>query len=397
MLPKTKRRIVIGYYGYTQEERTPRVLSGILQYQRELGDIELRLFLIDVHRTFTNDEVPPWTGQVDGILVGTAIVGDDAIEWVKTGGVPSVTLVSNVVDPRLPLAIVDPASIAQLAVLELLRCRCRRLLFVGFRPSAGSALRGKALEQAAAVHGLPFARVDSEWTFSEAGEEDPSENLALARLLKAKPRPVGVHALNDAIGRRVLRICRELGLRVPEDVALVTADDTPLAFESRPTLTSVRFPGEQLGYRAAQLLAGIIAGGRPPRRPAFVAARETVIRETTGGAPEPDDVIRAMEIIRRKATLGLKVEDLSRTLSVNRRTLERAFRERLERSPAVEIQRLRMAAARELLRNSEFSISQVAVLAGYAETAAFSTAFRRETGFTPTEYRCQPKLGNDSK
>lgn len=383
----------IGYYGFTQAERSPRLLSGILEFRREGSRFDLYHFLIDVLKTFENRGEPPWKGRVDGILIGTFIGGADAIEWVHSGGVPAVAMASNIIDPRYPAVMVDPASIVRLAMRELLRCRCRSVLFVGFAPSPGSHRRAEAMERAAKGSGLRFARLDTEWVFSEAAPEDAAENRELAKLLAKLPKPVGVHTLNDPIGRRVQRICEEVNLKVPEQVAIVSADDTPLAFERRPTLTSVCDPGEAVGFRAAQALLAMLSGGRPPRKPIFVPATKIAVRESTGGLPEFDEVVRALEVIRRKATFGLKVQELADSLGVNRRTLERAFRERLGRSPAFEIHRLRMITARQLLSETKLSVSQIGAMIGYAETAAFSNAFHKEMGISPREFRRQPLLG----
>jgi LacI family transcriptional regulator len=81
----------------------------------------------------------------------------------------------------------------------------------------------------------------------ESGYEAMRELLAQGR------PPAAVFAENDELAFGVLRATSERGLRVPEDVALVSFDGIPEATFSRPQLTTVAQPFEELGRRAVEL------------------------------------------------------------------------------------------------------------------------------------------------
>ena len=72
---------------------------------------------------------------------------------------------------------------------------------------------------------------------------------------------------------------------------------------------------------------------------------------------------------------------------ISRTALENGFRELLDRTPHAEITRVRLRHAQQLLTATTLPVSQVAVRCGYERTEYFSTAFRRETGLSPSEYR----------
>ena len=76
----------------------------------------------------------------------------------------------------------------------------------------------------------------------------------LAYWLSEAPKPLGLMAANDARARHVLEACRRLGLRVPEDVALVGFDDAPLSRHLSPPLTTVRAPIAEAGAEATRQL-----------------------------------------------------------------------------------------------------------------------------------------------
>ncbi|GAA1088772.1 hypothetical protein GCM10009605_28310 [Nocardiopsis composta] len=78
---------------------------------------------------------------------------------------------------------------------------------------------------------------------------------AMRELLEAAPDLDAVFAASDDMALAALRVLRESGRRVPEDVALVGYDDTALAASADPPLTTVHQPTERMGGEMAQVLA----------------------------------------------------------------------------------------------------------------------------------------------
>ena len=73
-----------------------------------------------------------------------------------------------------------------------------------------------------------------------------------------------VFACSDLMAVGALRVLREAGRRVPEDVALVGFDDSPLCRHTDPELSSVAQPVEEMGRVMADLLLGRLAGRAVP-------------------------------------------------------------------------------------------------------------------------------------
>ncbi|MFV2194815.1 LacI family DNA-binding transcriptional regulator [Nocardiopsis sp. LOL_012] len=84
---------------------------------------------------------------------------------------------------------------------------------------------------------------------------------AMERMLDAGQRPDAVFVASDMMAVGALRVLRERGLRVPEDVAVVGFDDTPMAQHSDPPLTTVRQPVERMGREMARLLVEVAIPG----------------------------------------------------------------------------------------------------------------------------------------
>ncbi|WOQ69782.1 substrate-binding domain-containing protein [Microbacterium limosum] len=82
------------------------------------------------------------------------------------------------------------------------------------------------------------------------------------------------------MARAAIRVLTTEGIRVPEDVAIVGYDDTPVATDREPQLTTIRQPLERMGETMASLLIQVIAGTAPAER-ALIMPTELVVRETT--------------------------------------------------------------------------------------------------------------------
>ena len=93
--------------------------------------------------------------------------------------------------------------------------------------------------------------------------------------------PDGVFAANDNMALGALQAMREVGLRVPDDVALVGFDDVPFAATTVPALTTIRQPIQQAGQIATELLLELVDDPQhAPRQ--FILPTELVVRVSCG-------------------------------------------------------------------------------------------------------------------
>jgi AraC family transcriptional regulator, regulatory protein of adaptative response / methylphosphotriester-DNA alkyltransferase methyltransferase len=111
-----------------------------------------------------------------------------------------------------------------------------------------------------------------------------------------------------------------------------------------------------------------------PKRRSTVERRRTLFEE-------------AAEIIQREYADDLSLDDLARRVAASRRQLQRAFAEAGETTFRAYVQRVRMARAAELLRESSLPVNRVATAVGYRQPAQFAKAFRRHHGTPPSVFR----------
>jgi LacI family transcriptional regulator len=145
------------------------------------------------------------------------------------------------------------------------------------RPSH-EALR-KAVEHALSERGILYRGVEGENT-EESGVAETR------RLLSEKPLPSAILCSNDLTAIGVMNELAKAGLRVPNDVSVVGADDIRFAHLTRPPLTTMRIPKEALGRLAFMTLEEMLACSRPTGLERTVDT-ELIIRGSTGPAPAP--------------------------------------------------------------------------------------------------------------
>jgi LacI family transcriptional regulator len=206
--------------------------------------------------------------------------------------------------------------------------------------------------------------------------------------LRSLPKPVAIMTCSDIRGRQVLEAALVQGLSVPDDVAVLGVDDDHLICSlANPPLSSVAFNLERAGYRAAELLDGLMTGRlRPPQRITVESLWVVPRRSTDVIATEDRHVAAALRFIRDHARQPIRVGDVIAEAGPSRRGLEIRFRNLLGRSIRSEIQRVRLTYAKQLLLETDLAAQRVAALVGFSSLQYLCNVFRRETGMTVVQF-----------
>ncbi len=209
--------------------------------------------------------------------------------------------------------------------------------------------------------------------------------------------PIGVFVYGDEVGRIVAQICQRRGLRVPQDVAILTgANEETICKHPRPSLTSVEFGHERIGYEAARLLHQLMtsrgrrAGPQQAMQPqhVFVPPQGLIVRESTDFMAVDDPLVAAaLSFIAAHSHRPLGQDDVARAVHTETRTLQRHFRRVIDRPIAAMIRQVRLERAKRELVQSDRSLKEIARDTGFGEPARMNDLFRRELGATPSEYR----------
>lgn len=151
----------------------------------------------------------------------------------------------------------DEQQAARAIVEHLIGLGHRRIAHViGIADHGASRWRLAGYREAIAAAGLPedpALVVQGAFTFS-------SGVIAAHQLFALEHRPTAVFAANDDMATGVMWAAGEYGMKVPHDLSVCGFDDTPLARQLWPALTTVRQPSREMGKIAAQQLLNVLRG-----------------------------------------------------------------------------------------------------------------------------------------
>lgn len=356
------------------------LLSGVVAYIREHAPWSF--YLVEQGR---GEDPPSWLERWKGDGIIARIESARIAEAVRRAGLPAVDVSAGRFLPSLPWVETDDTAIARLAADHFLERGFKSFAFCGDARFAWSRQRGARF--AAFIREAGWSA--EEFPASRQAGGDARTVAALGRWLGRLPKPVGVFACYDIRGQQVLDACRNAGLAVPEEVAVLGVDNDELLCElAFPPLSSVIPNARQTGYEAAAILDALMRGRPAPRFETHVPPLGIHARQSTDAlAVEDPHVVQALRFIREHACEPINVADVLRVVPVSRRVLEKRFLELLNHTPHAEIVAVRIQRVKQLLADTTLSQEEIALRSGFEHPEYLSVLFKRETGLSPREFR----------
>jgi LacI family transcriptional regulator len=366
------------------------------QYQRQTIEGIIR---------FAHTHAPHWELQFtrrEGPLtsLGSATLPPDGIiaylDWreprmldvLRALKVPTV-LIEDLQRTEFPAVCGDNHAIGRLAFDHLHGKGFARFVFAGPTSVAVFRERQSAFEQAvrdAELELLPAPPMES---WNREAEHDP----AAQAWLREAGKPLALFAGTVELARRIVTLCRTVGVLVPDEVAVLGVDNEILECEmSQPPLSTIDHGLDRAGFEGAALLERLFNGDAPPTEPIRIAPIGVIERQSTDTLAVGDpDVRSALRYIREHATDGINVKELLERLPLNRRKLEAGFRKHLGRGIYSELTRVRLDRAKLLLRTTEMAMPKIAAASGFEYASRLSALFVQVVGMTPSAYRRQQR------
>jgi GntR family transcriptional regulator, arabinose operon transcriptional repressor len=205
-------------------------------------------------------------------------------------GFPLALIDRHIVGLSIDAVLADNVGGAYVAVSHLIELGHRRIAFISSDNLTTTSVleRLQGYQQALRASEIP---AEPELIFTRlpaippdgADEDQVIQDNArrIARFLSSRPLPTAVFALHDRIAISVLEASAALGLRVPDDLAIVGFDDDPLAQTLRVPLTTIAQPRDQIGRTAARMITDRIEGRRTETA-RIVLPTQLVIRRSSG-------------------------------------------------------------------------------------------------------------------
>ena len=351
------------------------MLTGMLMFSkmRAQWTTEIRMGRLGESVSHNFDRNP-----VDGLVVAgrfTAI-----LRAAAKRGIPTVAIDPFARSAGLAILLIcDNDAVARLAAAHLFSAGLRNFAFMP-EPSgqAFSRVRQKSFASAVAAHpGAAFRTYRS--------------GASLSRWLLELPKPVGVFAADDIRARQVSDAAHAIGLKIPDEVAIIGVDNDRILCETTtPALSSVWMRTQDAAFRCAELLHDIMTNGRPvPHEPMVVKySGEIVARQSTRFVETHDSLaLRCCELLEANLHTPLRIGSLLPVLHVSRRTLETRFKATVGRTVHEELMRMRIERAKTLLKDNSLSQARVAEACGFHDASHLNDAFRKHVNALPSAFR----------
>lgn len=375
---------------------TSAVLGGMHGYLRET---EAWSIVTDAD---TYGEMEPrdigvgWEG--DGLVLYRAT--EEELEDFKSRGIAVVLLSSEGPDLGFPRVIPDNVEAGNMAGRHLLGLSLENFAFLArgetlyqdLRDAPGNRvyprerlagfrdrLKSDGYEvKAHFLPGFPLWKRDA-WKAVEG---------AVADFLRSLPAPAGLFAADDALAAVVLRAAERIGKDVPNELAVMGfGNDLHYCHASSPAITSIGYPGEAVGRKAAKTIESMLAGEDLTGSIVRLSPGAINARESTDVIAVPDpEIARMVRWIRRNSQRrAILVSELAEHSSMALTTLKERFKKHMGHGPKEEIIRARLHHLEHLLKYSDLPLKEISSTMQFASPHEMSRFYHRVTGKRPSD------------
>jgi LacI family transcriptional regulator len=221
-----------------------------------------------------------FNSRVDGLLISLAADtrNIDHFNVFLKKQIPLIFFDRVIEHPACTCIVIDNVKAGYNATMHLIEQGCRRIAHVGGnmnRNVYADRLKGQvmALKEKGIEHHSSLV-ISNNLSDQEGAE-------AALQLLKYENRPDGIFAANDTSGVAIIRELKQTGISVPNDIAIVGFNNDPISKVIEPNLTTINYPGPEMGEVAAQTLIDKLRENPPAHLNSIVLQHELIVRASS--------------------------------------------------------------------------------------------------------------------
>jgi len=360
------------------------ILLGISRYHKIHGP-----WSIFTRERGQDEADPPWlkNWQGDGIITRSL---DLAIcQQASRRGIPVFSL-RHLQEPALfPTVFPDQKVIAERVAEHLLERGFRSFGYCGVPDNRGWELaRREAFAAILKKRGATLLEYKPTYV-TDSDQNWEREQTEMMKWLASLDKPAAIMSSHDSQGVLVLDACRRAGIRVPDEIGVVSVDNDPVLCElASPPLSSLDQNVVRLGFEAASMLDRMMDGEKIEARNYFMEPGEVVTRQSSDViAVDDKNVSAALRFIGENACTNIDVHAIAQAAGQSRRALEKKFSTRLGKTPMDQVNEIRLRRIKQLLLDTDFLLVDIAEQVGFEYHEYMSRYFKKHTGMAPGQFR----------
>jgi LacI family transcriptional regulator len=304
---------------------------------------------------------------------------------LQASGKPAVLTSEKPLDKRCRITRVinNQQAIGALAAQTLLDLGYRRFAYVSnglpVNLARGARFLERIREEGAEVRTFPDKG-------SHFGGLLPRNSLET--WLKSLPEQTALFASNDSFAWQVLEACRDVGIRVPDQLSVLGCDnDDALCTTAQSSLSTVIPDAVEIGRQSVCAIRELLEQGKPFLRTRRIPPRGVILRQSTRGVSGDPLIQKTLAYLETHYADPIQVPDIAKFLGVSTRSLQLRFQRESRQSLVETLTTIRLKRARQLLLDTPLSVTDIASQCGFSSAQYFSRVFRNEAGMTPLDFR----------
>lgn len=221
-----------------------------------------------------------FNSRVDGLLVSLAYDTEniDHFNAMLRKEIPIIFFDRVADHTKCTSIVIDNVKAGYDATTHLIDQGCKRIVYLGGSLNRNVyADRQKGYKQALDERGIPY---DPSLVLIGALSEQAGSEAA-QQIMKMNPRPDGIFTANDTSAVAIIRELKLAGVRVPEEIAVVGFNNDPISRVIEPNLTTVHYPGQEMGEIAASTLLNTLNNLPAGNLNTLVLRHNLIIRQSS--------------------------------------------------------------------------------------------------------------------
>lgn len=218
--------------------------------------------------------------QVDGIVINPTARNMELYQRLIESKYPLVVVNRKIPDIQVQNIVMDNVKGATLAVHQLLRNGRKRVAAFVYRNLNVSTWTERVEGYRSAMLERGFHPEDLR-IFELEQQSEKTEHMIM-QYLREHPDTDAIFSTNNMMTLKIMKAVKELGLRIPDDIAIVSYDETVWSEHLDPPLTTISQPGQEMGKLAAKMLIKMVNAKRQPKPETIVLEPRIIVRTSCG-------------------------------------------------------------------------------------------------------------------
>lgn len=293
-------------------------------------------------------------------------------------------------DQDIPAVIIDYKAIGKMAAEHFIMRNFKNVAYIGNIPWHGGKELFESFKKTAEnndckCHLLrfpdpPFISPEKRYKMQLAKFKDWVPEI---------PKPIGIFTYHDNSASKIITMSQAAGLNVPLDIAVLGCGNDKKKCEcSLVPISSIDCGYTKQGGEALEILKSVINRNTSLKSPLVIPPVGVEERMSTDVLAVSNPLVaRVTHFIWDNLEMQISIDEIAGKFGASRSILDHAFKRSLGRTVSAERQRKRLETCAEAIRGTNLTIPEIAQKLGFNSLSYFYRSFKKEFGFTPSQYR----------